>query len=65
MSPAAVCRRAFLWAPKLGGRAYEYTIRALEARLHGVWGELWPADTEEPAVDPKPPGGAAGAAGTG
>lgn len=58
--------RAFLWAPKLGGRAYEYTIRALEARLHGVWGELWPADTEqERAGDPKPSGGAAGAAGTG
>ncbi|PNH09584.1 hypothetical protein TSOC_003812, partial [Tetrabaena socialis] len=33
--------RAFLWAPELGGRAYEFTILALEQRLHGLWGRLW------------------------
>ncbi|EFJ39990.1 hypothetical protein VOLCADRAFT_100271 [Volvox carteri f. nagariensis] len=32
---------AFLWEPSLGGRAYNYTIRALNQRLHGLWGHLW------------------------
>ncbi|GFR44305.1 hypothetical protein Agub_g5517 [Astrephomene gubernaculifera] len=34
--------RAFLWDPRSGGLAYNYTVLALERRLHGVWGRLWP-----------------------
>ncbi|GIL86532.1 hypothetical protein Vretifemale_14819 [Volvox reticuliferus] len=32
---------AFLWEASLGGRAYNYTIKALNQRLHGLWGHLW------------------------
>ncbi|GLI67688.1 hypothetical protein VaNZ11_011952 [Volvox africanus] len=32
---------AFLWDASLGGRAYNYTIKALNQRLHGLWGRLW------------------------
>ncbi|KAG2447967.1 hypothetical protein HYH02_006996 [Chlamydomonas schloesseri] len=33
--------KAFLWEPWLGGRAYHYTVAALEQRLGGLWGRLW------------------------
>ncbi len=34
-------RSAFLWDTDVGGRAYNYTIKALNQRLHGLWGHLW------------------------
>ncbi|GIL78577.1 hypothetical protein Vretimale_6191 [Volvox reticuliferus] len=43
--------QAFLWDPSLGGRAYNYTIRALNSKLNGLWGHLWgtphPNDTDD------------------
>ncbi len=32
--------RAFLWPRELGGRAYEYTVASLHARLHRLWGVI-------------------------
>jgi hypothetical protein len=33
--------KAFLWDAALDGQAYLYTLRALEQRLHGLFGHLW------------------------
>lgn len=29
--------RAFIWHREFGGRAYEWTLKALERRMQGLW----------------------------
>jgi hypothetical protein len=33
--------KAFLWPKELGGKAYEYTVASLHARLHRMWGIIY------------------------
>jgi hypothetical protein len=33
--------KAFLWPPALEGKAYDYTVASLYARLHRMWGVIY------------------------